>query len=123
MGLRNYFVKLDSSTSIEDVDEFVKHHNDYEDYFNTDEINIMEKEDTTPGETLKLRVLFDKVDKVFYAYLVNYGGMGHTYMWKEKYFPDITLLAPHDIPDDDKESWTTLPLYTVPDYLELVNNS
>ena len=116
MGLRNYFVKLDSSTTIKEVEEFVNHHNNYENYFSQDQLDIMEKEDTLPGEELILRVIFDEIDNVYYAYLINYGGMGHTYEWQQKYFPKINLLAPHDIPDDNKETWKVWPIYNVTEY-------
>ena len=125
MGWSNMYIKLNKDSKeycpIEKIEEFVDHHNNFTSKFSSDELNEIDKTDEYPGEELNLRVLIQDIGgkKIYWAYLGNHGGIGHTFGWKNKYFPDITLYDSGNFEyyGGDWQSW---PLISVEEYKEMV---
>ncbi len=123
MGWSNMFININKDSgdyvSIERIEEFINHHNNYTEFFNEDQLKKMDETDELPGEELELKVLIQQVnDKNYYwAYLGNHGGCGHTFEWKDKYFPDIKMFHSGDFVHYN-DGWIKWPLLTVVEYKE-----
>ena len=123
MGWRNGFIEIDQDkNSIDQILKFIDHHNNWNMYFEEEEIKRLWEKDEIPGEDIILKIIEDVKEKKFWAHIGSYGGMGHSEMWAERYFPNLKIYNSSDWPhydygeDDDKESWTKWPLYTVEQY-------
>ena len=51
----------------------------------------MINDDEIPGENIELKIIFDKDNNSYWAYLGNHGGGYFTEVWANKYFPNIML--------------------------------
>lgn len=126
MGWSNYYISLDKDSKdycpIEKIEEFVNHHNYYYEKFSEEELKKLEETDELPGEDLELRVLTQNVNgkKVYWAYLGNHGGYGHTYEWLSTYFPNIKMFNSASW-EFYGEEWNKWPIMEVEDYKKLVN--
>ena len=111
------FIEI-SKTSIERIEEFVNHHNNWTQFFTEEQVKELWDKDEIPGEELiNLKVLIRKTEKgdEYWAYLGNLGGSGWTVSWAEKYFDDIKIYTSYDYKHygDGWESWKFL---SVDDY-------
>ena len=88
------FIKIGNNsneTDIKTISDFVDHHNNWRGYFSDDEIFNMTLKNNIPGESLEFKVIFDKNNNSYWAYLGNYSGAKFTETWAAKYFPEIIL--------------------------------
>ena len=115
------FIEI-SKTSIERIEEFVNHHNNWTQFFTKDQVKKMWDDDEIPGEDLDVRgVLIRKTETEdeYWIYLGNGGGSSWTISWAEKYFDDIRIYTSCDYKHygDGWESWELL---SVDDYKKRV---
>lgn len=119
MGWRNMFINLNSSSddfsTIDRVVEFVNHHNNFTEFFNQDDVKKMEETDEIPGEELFLKIL--KHNKNYWAYLGSCGGIGHSFEWKDKYFPEIVIYDSSNFKHYN-DGWTKWPIMDLDEYIK-----
>ena len=120
MGWRNFYIKINKDNTLEEIEKFIDHHNNFSNYLSKDELTVIEEEDSYPGEELLLKILVQKEqdNEIYWAYLGNFGGGGHTEMWAEKYFPDLELLNSGSFPHYDEE-WNKWPIMKLEEYKSL----
>ena len=114
MGWRNLFIKItkddtNESSSIETLNKFIDHHNNWYNYFSDTEIKEMEDEDTVPGENI-IPYFFSKNGEEVWANVGNHGGSDWTEMWVEKYFSSIKIYNSSNWPHYNGEDWTKWPV-------------
>lgn len=115
MGWRNLFIKIgtkEDETPINTILKFIDHHNNFENYFNNDEIKEMEDEDTIPGETIMPVYIVRESNngKEYWANVGNGGGSDWTEAWAQKYFPSIKIFNSYNWEhyDDNWINWPTI---------------
>ena len=107
------FIEI-SKSSIERIDEFIYHHNNWRQFFSMEEAQKIWDNDEVPGE--ELVVIGVKVrkyeDNDYWFYLGNHGGSNWTVNWAEKYFPDIKVYTSCDFKynDEDWLNWETVKI-------------
>lgn len=121
MGWRNLFVKLNvknknkkKSFSINRLEEFIEHHNNWYNYFEADDIKRIEESDEIPGEELVCMKIIIRNrkngKKEYWAHFGNLGGSGWTIGWAKKYFDNITIHDSYSFKYYGKEwvKWETM---------------
>lgn len=122
MGWRNAFIKIDSNGSIKNIKKFIDHHNNWIEHFSEELVKQMWNDDEIPGEDLEFKIIYNKEERDYWGYIGSGGGMGSSFEWKEKYFPDLVMYDSSDFPyyNDDKNHWTDWPIYTLDEYRKLL---
>lgn len=126
MGWSNMFININKDSkdfcSLEQVENFVNHHNNFSKFFPEKELNKLIETDELPGEELIFKVLVQKTEDgdKFWAYLGNFGGSGHTFEWQEKYFPDIKMFHSGNF-EFYNEGWTKWPIMTLEEFKKSQN--
>lgn len=120
MGWRNFYIKINENNTVDDIEKFVDHHNNFTKYMTKEEMKVIEENDLFPGEDLSFRILVQKTDDTenYWAYLGNFGGGYHTEMWAEKYFPELELLHSGSFPHYGEE-WNKWPIMSLEEYKSL----
>ena len=124
MGWSNMFIDINKDSedysSLEQVENFIDHHNNINNFFSKEELNKLIETDELPGEELLLKILVQKTEDKdrYWAYLGNFGGCGHTFEWKEKYFPKIKMFHSGDFKFYN-DGWTSWPIMTLEEFKNL----
>ena len=128
MGWKNMFIDINPDSKdycpLSKVEEFVNHHNNFTEYFSKEELDRMSETDELPGEELNFKILIQNVtgkDR-YWAYLGNFGGAGHTFDWKDKYFPKVKMFS-SDTFEFYSDGWTKWPIKTLEEFKLLSGNN
>lgn len=115
MGWRNMFMKLEKKQDYNDFIKFLDNHNNYINYFDKETLEKMEEEDDLPGEDiLPIKIIHNIETNEYFIYTGVFGGIGYTFSWQEKYFPNLKLLDSCNFKYYDDE-WNKWPIYDYKD--------